>query len=244
MSFSNQKKKKVHYESGTKGGKSHAHRSSRDSGVGSSSASDRASLGTADESPFTHEQFEDQRHILSSVQEALDAANEKIRGLEASHFKLNTALTESNKQNRLLKREKEDLFNKVEDLLRALSDERKMNERLRRETSPRTTERRTTPPRREAEIPRQYVRVDERSQASSARSDRRSSYQMPTSPATAPPNPFAPLPTRTPSVTYAPAGSALYAPSTVSYASAPVYPTSHPASREHFDDGKYHLSPL
>jgi chromosome segregation ATPase len=248
MSFSNQKKKKVHYESGTKwstkGWKHRAHRSSRDSGVGSSSASDRASLGTADESPFTHEQIEDQRHILSSVHEALDAANEKIRGLEASHFKLNTALTESTKENRLLKREKEDLFNKVEDLLRALSEERKMNERLRRETSPRTGERRTTPPRREAEIPRTYVRVDERPQASSARSDRRSSYQMPTSPATAQPNSFAPLPTRTPSVTYAPAGSVVYAPSTVSYASAPVYPTSLPSPREHYSDGKYHLSPL
>jgi hypothetical protein len=242
MSFSNQKKKKVHYESGTKGGRSHAHRSSRDSGVGSSSASDRASLGTADGSPFTHEQIEDQRHILSVVQEALDAANEKIRLLEASRAKLNDAFTESNRENRLLKREKGDLLEKVENLLHDLADERKTNERLRRETSLRTSERRTIPPRREVEMPRQYIREDERSQGS-ARSDRRSSWQMPPpSAAPAQPNPF--LPTRAPSVTYAPTGPVLYSPSTVSYASTPVFAPSHLPSRDHHPDGKYHLSPL
>jgi hypothetical protein len=130
-SVSNQKK--VHYERGTKGVKSHAQR--RDSSVESGFASDRASLGTVDESPFTHEQIEDQRHILSAVQVALDAANEKIRVLEAHHSKLNVDLVEGNQENRSLKREKEDLINKVEESLRALSDERKINERLSPTTS-------------------------------------------------------------------------------------------------------------
>jgi hypothetical protein len=95
----------------------HHHRSSRDSGVGSSSASDRASLGTAPDSPFTYQQVDEQRQILGAVQEALDAANEKIRQLEAANAKLNTALFESNKENRLLKREKADLHNKLDDAL-------------------------------------------------------------------------------------------------------------------------------
>jgi hypothetical protein len=137
-SLSNQKKKKAYFKWSTKGWKHRAHRSSRDSGVGSSSAFDRASLGTINESPVTYEQFEDQRHTLSSVRDALDAANEKIRALEASYFKLNTALTESNKENRLLEREKEDLFNKIKDLLSALSDEKEINKRLGGDTSPRT----------------------------------------------------------------------------------------------------------
>src|SRR5271170_6384087 len=107
--MSSPKQKKVHYERCTKGGKSsHVHRSSRDSGVGSSSASDRASLGTAPEyvAPFSRQQIEEQRHILSAVQEALDAANERIKHLECINAELNVVLTKSNKENRLLKREK------------------------------------------------------------------------------------------------------------------------------------------
>jgi septal ring factor EnvC (AmiA/AmiB activator) len=106
------------------------HRSSRDSGVGSSSASDRASLGTAPDSPFTYQQRDEQRQILGAVQEVLDAANEKIRQLEAANAKLNTALKESNQENRLLKREKAELHNKLDEANEDLDAEAKAIQQL------------------------------------------------------------------------------------------------------------------
>jgi chromosome segregation ATPase len=133
INMSSSKQKKVHYERGTKG---KGHRS-RDSGVGSSSASDRASLGTsggAEDSPFD----EDQRHILSAVQEALDAANERIRHLEAANSSLNAELSDSNKENRIIKREKSELLHKIDRLKKDLADEQDLSDRLRRESSARS----------------------------------------------------------------------------------------------------------
>jgi hypothetical protein len=259
-------KKKVHYERGTKGGKSHhSHRSSRDSGVGSSSASDRASLGTAPEHdpPFSYQQIEDQRLNLSAVQEALDAANERIKKLEATTEKLNGLLADSNKENRSLKKERHDLLDQIDELNADLDDEKRLN---RREASPRTgaatpsgsrTERRTTPPRREAD-PRQSHRVDEGSQGS--RVERRISWKeipvslyndraLPSAPQP-PPNPFMPNSTRPPSVSY-PATTVTYAPATVSYAPAPVFGIAPPAAAAaprstngYPNDGRYHPYPL
>jgi hypothetical protein len=235
MSSSN--KKHVHYDRGTKGEKTHKHRSSRDSGLGSSSASDRASLGTApNDSHFTHQEIQSQRHILSVVQEALDAANEKIKALEAHTAQLNTLLGESNNENRLLKREKGELHNKVEDLLDLLEDERKANERLRREGSPRSAT--SDRPTRRIEAPRP--------QASGER--RNSYYERPPMVPAAPPNhnanPFIPLASR-PAVTYAPPAQVTYAPSTSSYAPAPVFAPSLPSPRSQpVNDGRYHLTPL
>lgn len=242
--MSSPKQKKVHYERGTKGG-SHQHRSSRDSGVGSSSASDRASLGeNPNESPFNHQQIETQRHNLRAVQEALDAANEKIRQLEASTAKLNALLSDSNKENRLLKKEKSDLCNQVEDLLDDLEVEREFNENLKRNSSSRASPPRSSPPRRDIE-------------AGSHRSERRSSYQQPPMYPAAPqpppnpaPNPFLPSPRSSGvPVTYAPAGPVSYAPSTMSYSSTPVFAHAPLPSRSHYanpspNDGKYHLTPL
>lgn len=253
MSFS--KGKKVHYERGTKEGKSHGRHNSRDSGVGSSSASDRASLGTSplDESPFNYRQIQDQRHSLTALQEALDAANDKIRQLQGENSKLNTSLSESNKENRFLKKERIDLLNKVDDLNEDLEDERKANEKFRRESSPRTggaapsrTERRATPPKREHTEQRPRRRGDERSQGSY--SEHRTTY-MPTAPP-APPsqNPFmpqTPVSIRTPSVSYAPT-AVTYAPAPVAYTTAPMY-TSPPASatsRYPPNDGRYHPHPI
>jgi hypothetical protein len=166
MQSSSKPKKQVHYQSGTKGGKDHSHRSSRDSGVGSSSASDRASLGTApDLSPFSPNEIEDQRQFLHSVQEALEAAKGKIKDLEYHAAKLDSMLKESNSENRLLKKEKSELFNQVQELQQDLDDERRLHGRMKqRESSPRTgtapapvsssrreteRERQTTPPRPE-----------------------------------------------------------------------------------------------
>jgi TolA-binding protein len=58
--------------------KSYHHRSSRNSGVGSSSASDHASLGTAPNSSFTYQQVYDQRQILSGI-EHKDTLKSKYR---------------------------------------------------------------------------------------------------------------------------------------------------------------------
>lgn len=254
--MSSSKGKKVHYERGTKGEKSHRHHNSRDSGVGSSSASDRASLGTSplDESPFNYRQIQDQRKSVTALQEALDAANDKVRQLEAANARLSASLAESNKEVRSLKKERLDLLKKNDELVDDLEDERRLNERLRREGSPRTggaalsprTERRSTPPRREHTDPRPHHREDERSQGSY--SERRTSY-IPTVPQTPPPqNPFtpiSPISTRAPSVSY---GSAVtYAPAPVTYTSSPIYnspPPSTTSSRFAPNDGKYHPYPV
>ncbi|CAL3962599.1 hypothetical protein PZA11_000286 [Diplocarpon coronariae] len=241
--MSSPKQKKVHYERGTKSG-SHHHRSSRDSGIGSSSASDRASLGTAaNESSFDSRQIETQRHNLRAVQEALDAANDKIRQLEAGAARLNALLADSNKENRLLKKEKSELYNRVEHLKDDLEDVRKSNDRLRRGSN------RASPPRNS--LPRRET------EAGSNRSERRSRGQQPTVYPAAPqpppnpvPSPFLPtLRTSGLPITYAPAVSATYAPSAISYSAAPVF--AHAAlprrtyhAKPHPNDGKYHLTPL
>ncbi|KAG0651230.1 hypothetical protein D0Z07_1884 [Hyphodiscus hymeniophilus] len=254
--MSSSRGKKVHYERGTKGSEKHGRHHSRDSGVGSSSASDRASLGTSplDESPFNDRQIRDQRHSLTALQEALDAAYEKIRQLQSDNAKMNTSLAESNKENRALKKERIELLNRVEDLEEDLEDERKANERFRRESSPRSggtppsrTERRTTPPKREHTEPRPRRREDERSQASY--SEHRTTY-MPVAPQ-APPsqNPFTPLSpisTRAPSASYTPA-AVTYAQTPVTYTTSPIYsspPLSDTSTRYPPNDGGYHLYPV
>ena len=246
------KPKKVRYERGTKGGTSHhSHRNSRDSGVGSSSASDRASLGTAPEhdSSFTHRQIEDQRLNLSAVQEALDAANERIRKLEASTERLSGLLAESNKENRSLKKEKRDLLDHIEDLDADLDYERRFN---RREASPRTSAAapsgsRRSPPRREADS-RRSRREDERSEGTHG--ERRSSWkEMPVPLYDGPRTPpLAPQPPRPSSVSYPPT-TVSYVPGTVSYAPNPVFgmasPPPAPRSTDPYpNDGRYHPYPV
>ncbi|PVH87609.1 hypothetical protein DL98DRAFT_251633 [Cadophora sp. DSE1049] len=236
----NSTKKKVHYERGTKGS-SHNHRSSRDSGVGSSSASDRASLGTTpnNSTPFSSAQIETQRHNLHAVQEALDTANEKIRQYEARTQKLNAALAESNKENRTLKREKADLHNRVEDLLDELDVERKKSERIRREVQAQvsSSSSRNSPPRSSPRSsPRNSREIEDAAAASFHReSGRRSSYQQPQPmypaapqpPPNSAPNPFLPSPRNSssgvPGVAFAPERTVNYAPSTLSYSSSPVF---------------------
>jgi hypothetical protein len=257
--MSSSKEKRVHYERGTKGSKSsHAHRSSRDSGVGSSSASDRASLGTSpnDEAPFSHQQIENQRRDLSAVHEALDAAYENIRQLEESLARLNESLTESNKENRQLKREKMELMNKVDFLKDELKDEKRLNERVRREGTPRTGastasygshNERATPPRRDEFEARPPRHADEGSQASGWRSIRRESgYDrppiVPQPPYNSTPNPFTPISERSASAAYMPT-TVTYAPATVTYSTAPVFPTA-PAPNNYPNDGRYHPYPL
>jgi len=217
------KQKKVHYDRGTKGNKSaHGHRStgSRDSGVGSSSASDRASLGTSPEKDYPYGIVEDQHYDISALQNALHAANEKIRRLEAANAQLDQQLADSNKENRLLKREKGDLLKKVAEVEDDLADERKANERSRRDSTPRTGaaapsgsrgERRSTPPKREPREARDSEsrrRIEEGSgHRSSWREQSAPLYERPTyseRPPTAPhappsntPHPFSPVASET-----------------------------------------------
>jgi len=237
----NSTKKKVHYERGTKGS-SHHHRSSRDSGVGSSSASDRASLGTTpnNSTPFSNSQIETQRHNPRAVQEALDAANERIRKLEISHQKLDDALTDSNKENRTLKREKAELHDRVEALLDDLDRERERSERYRQQAQIQvssSSSSRNSPPRSSPRSsPRNSREIEEAATASYHReSGRRSSYQQPQPmypaapqpPPNSAPNPFLPSPRNSssgaPGVVFAPERTVNYAPSTLSYSSSPVY---------------------
>lgn len=236
------KTKKVHYERGTKGG---SHRSSRDSGFGS--ASDRASLGTGvDDTTSSYQQIH-QRHDVDALQEALDAAYDTIKQLESAKEKLSSSLAESNRENRQLKKEKGSLLDRVEELLIDLKEERKANERLRRETSPRSATR-TTPPRVEAPRPR--------SDGSSGARRASVVYDLPPLAPQPPPNPFAPLNTRLPPpVTYSQSPTLIYAPTTKPYTAGPVYAPASPGStRSHYsssttsskskDDGRYHLTPL
>lgn len=259
--MSSVKPKKVHYERGTKGENAEKPHRSRDSGIGSSSASDRASLGTSPNEHFDAAQIKSQRNILSAVQEALDSANERIKQLEAAYAKLNKEFMESNKENRLLKKEKKDLMDKVQNLEDDLYDEKKKNRRLSRENSPKSkearekdakAERRNSPPRIE-------YKHEDRSPL-----ERRLSVREHMPPAAPQPpldphqNPFMPLHQRgsyvPPLVTYAPSRSApiSYTASSQSYAAAPVYAQS-PVSSRHSptsgrpyppNDGRYHLTPI
>ncbi|KAN0119686.1 hypothetical protein V8E51_001894 [Hyaloscypha variabilis] len=250
--MSSRTKKNVDFDRGNKPTRSHHHRSSRDSGVGSSSASDRASLGTAPDSPFTYQQRDEQRQILGAVQEALDAANEKIRQLEAANAKLNSALKESNQENRLLKREKAELHNKLDDANEDLEAQAKVIEQLAREASPkrsdktpststRSSHREEKKPSREREEKRASVR------RSASTGGRRSSWrEMPvplydTLPPNTTPNPFAPRAAPLPAATYRAPGKVAYATNQLSYAPGPTF-GSPPSPR--YSDGRYHLSPV
>jgi hypothetical protein len=247
--MSSPKQKRVHYERGTKGGKS-SHRNSRDSGVGSSSASDRASLGTSpeDEHPFSRQQIENQRHQLGPVKEALDAAYEKIRQLEEENKKLNDALTERNRENRAFKRENMDLLSKLE----LLTEEKRAKEKTRTGASSSSSSgsrtERASPPRRHEETQR---RLEEGSQTSGRRSIRRESVHgrplpiVPQAPYNPNPNPFAPITTRPSSGSYiVPIQSPVtYAPAPITYSAAPAYPTS-PTTSNYPNDGRYHPHPL
>jgi hypothetical protein len=236
--------------------KSHHHRSSRDSGVGSSSASDRASLGTAPDSPFTYQQVNDQRQSLGALQEALDAANEKIRQLEATNAKFNTALAESNKENRLLKREKADLHNKLDDALDEIERKEKVIDQFAREMSPKRSEekRSSTSSRSSREEKRSSHSREEKERKSIRRASsshgHRSSWRGPVplydshASAGTTPNPFAPRGAPLPAQTYHAPGPVAYATDQLSYAAGPTFGHPHSPVRERYNDGRYHLSPV
>lgn len=251
ITMTSRTKKNVAFERGNKPTKSHHHhRSSKDSGVGSSSASDRASLGTASDSPFTREQVEDQRHILGAVQEALDAAIEKNRQLEAANVKLNIALAESNKENRLLKREKGELWNKLEDAKDALDEKEKVIEKLSKEASPRRASEEPS----SSSTRRSHHRDEKRPSTSGRRvswrempvplHDRHTPPPAPQAPLNTTPNPFAPRGAPLPTATYPVSGPVSYASNGLSYVPGPGYGHSPSPIRERYNDGKYHLSPV
>ncbi|KAL2069866.1 hypothetical protein VTL71DRAFT_14545 [Oculimacula yallundae] len=283
-STSNTKQKKVRYEPGTKGpsSSSHHHRSSRspsdrDSGVGSSSASDRASLGSGTSPSNTNinsSSISTQRHNLRAVQEALDAANDQIRQVEAEKASLSSMLAESNRENRMLKKEKNDLHNRVEELLDELEDERKRIERMRRGSSEKKSPPRRSSPRNSREIEEAALAAFQRDAARRANSyQQQQQAQMypavPQAPANLAPNPFLPSPRNSssglPGVAFSPERVALSSsssygppsasPSVVSYSGAPSSSYTHahaplPSRSRHGSsgssvvDGRYHLSPL
>ena len=259
MSSSRKDKKNVEFER-TKSSKSR-HRSSRDSGVGSSSASDRASLGTPEDGRFTYQQVNDQREILGAVQNALDAANEKIRQLEAVNAKLNNALSDSHKENRLLKREKGDLANKLEDARDVIENRERTIDKLAKRASPERSEKSSSTSTRSSH--RDSGHHEEK--RTIRESGRRSSWReaavpmfeaesMRHSPPRAPhpklnttPNPFAPRGAPMPAATYIAPGPVAYASNSVSYAAGPTFGQPPSPSRGQYrdpNDGRYHLTPL
>lgn len=134
-------------DSGAKGRRG---RSSRDSGIGSSSSSTGVeyNLSSAPQSIIVTPLY----LALTAAQEALDTANEKIRVLERHSASLESLVGESSKENRLLKRGKGELHIRVEYLQDELDDRRKDNDRLGRKSSRRTTrdrilDRTVSPPR-------------------------------------------------------------------------------------------------
>lgn len=145
---SKSQKKTVHYESDSK---KHKSRSSRDSGIGSSSSasrSDRASSGSsAGEASFTHRDIDDQRYNIRALQEALDAANEKVARKDEIIASLNVELADSNKDRRSLRRHNSSLLAQVEELQAALEKSKKANEKQRRSSaSPPSSPRSRYPP--------------------------------------------------------------------------------------------------
>lgn len=259
---SSSNKKKVHYTASTKGKpshshKSHSHKSSRDSGVGSSSASDRASIGAdTNESPFNSQEIQYQRHNPTALAEALDAANEKIQNLLEDNEQLQRLLKESNKEKRFLKDEKKDLVVELEALGHDLEDEKRAHEKLRREigAGSRSMTANSSSQRRSPPASSHRRKEDERSQGSGSGSYHEETgrrYIVPQPPPNNAPNPFIPLSERTsaPSgVTYAPATTVTYSP--IAYSTAPTFASRPAGSRSsggtypNSTDGNYHSYPV
>lgn len=133
-------KKKVHYTSTTKGKSSSSRNKFKDSGdtdsgigssIDSSSRASRASFD--DESPFDSQELQNQRHNPNALNEAFNAANERIRRLEDNVADLNEELKESHREIRLLKQAKYAAFERENELANGLDVERRNNDKLRRE---------------------------------------------------------------------------------------------------------------
>jgi len=264
MSSSRHTDRKKH-ERGSKSSR-HQNSYSIDSGVGSSSASDRASLGTSPDNANFYVQ--DQRNNLAALREALDAANKENRDQANEILKLEALLAESNRDKRSLQRENKELNVKFERVLEELDDEKRLNARFKRD-SPRTdaapqSEKRTKDePRRyeegsrnekrdscrELPVPKYEPPPTTAPQDLNAlkdrftRKERRTSISYPQSPTYAPssyasaPSAYAPSQG---SVTYA-SSQVTYAPAPLSYASAPTF---GPRKKQPPNDGAYHHYPV
>ncbi|CAG8950167.1 hypothetical protein HYFRA_00008404 [Hymenoscyphus fraxineus] len=256
--FSNKPKKNVHvhYSSTTKGGKSssshHAPRDSRDSGIGSSSASDRASIGTSPyESPFNSQEIQNQRQNPNALNEALNAANERNGRLEENIIDLKDELKDSNKENRRLRKEKSDtleenqsllkenqsllkenksLQEKIKSLREELGLERRDNDKLLREKEVHSRSSSTTSNASLHSAPRDSKDKISRRFSTSQGTRPPQASQAPQNNASShkPPNPFTPLNERLGYERPTPASYASPTPSTASYApSAVSYATSN-----------------
>ncbi|KAG9246913.1 hypothetical protein BJ878DRAFT_477859 [Calycina marina] len=157
INTSSKAKKQDKYERFAKGDRAeriHRGTGSRGSGIGSSSATDRASAGTSPDKGAPYGIVKEQRYDISVLQNALNAANDRIRYLEADKSHLNKVLTDSNRENRRLKREKGVHLTTIDGLKEDLADEQR---RSRRDATPCTgaaapagskPERRSSPSRR------------------------------------------------------------------------------------------------
>jgi hypothetical protein len=121
-----------------------------------SSASHRELLASSPkiDASFRNLDVEERTLRPRTVQEALDAANEKIRQLEAANIVLSAQLDDSNKENRALKKQRTELLHKVKFLIDDLEDatEKRKPKALSSRTSisaPTSAKGRTNSPRKE-----------------------------------------------------------------------------------------------
>lgn len=217
--------------------------------------------------PFNSQEIQNQRHNPNALNEALDAANEKIRRLEDNYAELKDQLKDCHRENRLLKQEKMEAMKENDMLKDELAIERRDNDKLRREAHSRPSST-TSNASLHSAAPRDKVSR----RLSTSQSSR--PPLAPQAPQNKAPNPFTPLNERSglpyerppPQVSYASStpSTASYAPSSVSYASsnityapAPVYshhsastarPSSKRASKSYqvqpAEDGEYHRHPI
>jgi hypothetical protein len=143
-------KKKVHYTASNKGKSSHSHshrhRSNYDSGIGSSSATDREDLESLDTASSNSQGLQDQRHDPVALSEALDAANDMVKELNEEDYPLLRLLQESTRERRNLVQENIGLLKENETLKQELDQQKSALERLRREVSGGGSRRSMVPP--------------------------------------------------------------------------------------------------
>ncbi|RDW72161.1 hypothetical protein BP5796_08195 [Coleophoma crateriformis] len=115
--------KHVRFPSNIKGHSSHR---SRDSGIGSSNSSQRASLGTAE--PTSRYDTEQQSRSVRDLQNALDAANERVASLEAANAEFKELMKARSRDRRKLEQDNEDLSKENQRLRRERDEARSQNQ--------------------------------------------------------------------------------------------------------------------
>ncbi|RDW66039.1 hypothetical protein BP6252_09674 [Coleophoma cylindrospora] len=106
--------------------KGHSSHRSRDSGIGSSNSSQRASLGTAE--PTSRYDTEQQSRSVRDLQNALAAANERVAKLEEANEEFEEVLKARSRERRKVEQERDDLSKENQRLRRERDEARSQNQ--------------------------------------------------------------------------------------------------------------------